>query len=368
MAKGKSTSTKNTKKARKKKRRYSRIRIVVNIVVTLAVIFAVYKAATYTYNYMFKTVSTEQTGPNYSDVSRITVSEGDSTADIAKNLKDEGLINSELMFRFKSRFGGYDGTYKFGVYNIPSGLSDEEIMLLLQRGNSENRSITIPEGYTIEQIANYLDSEGICTHDEFINQVQNGTYNYEFLNGVPDNVTYKLEGFLYPDTYYIAEEANAEYVINVMLEQFDNIYQNQLKDKLKDSGKSVYEAVTVASIIEKEVLLDEERPIVASVIYNRLNQGMPLQIDATVIYAIGMHTDNLTVNQLQYDSPYNTYVYEGLPLGPISNPRLASIEAAIEPAETNYLYYVLESASGSNHVFCEDYDSFIAAKSAYKAN
>ena len=196
---------------------------------------------------MFKTVSTEQTGPNYSDVSRITVTEGDSTADIAKNLKDEGLINSELMFRFKSRFGGYDGTYKYGVYNIPSGLSDEEIMLLLQRGNSENRSITSPEGYTIEQRANSLDSEGICTHDEFINQVQNGTYNYEFLNGVPDNVTYKLEGFLYPDTYYIAEEANAEYVINVMLEQFDNIYQNQLKDKLKDSGKSVYEAVTVAS-------------------------------------------------------------------------------------------------------------------------
>lgn len=358
----------SAKRKRKRRKKYSRIRVAVNIIITIAVIFVVYKAAMFAYNYAFSSVSSEYKEPDYSNVSSVVIKEGSSTSDIAKALKDAELIDSEIMFRVKSRFGGYDETYKFGTYEIPDGLSDEDIMLMLQRGQSEQNSITIPEGYTIKQIASYLEEKGICTYDEFINKVQNGSYDYEFLREIPSGKEYKLEGYLYPDTYYIAVDADADYVINKMLERFENIYNNRIKEKIENSDKSLYEIITIASIIEKEIVVDEERALASSVIYNRLLEGMPLQIDATVIYAIDKHTDSLTSDELKYDSPYNTYVYSGLPKGPISNPGLPSILAALEPADTDYLYYVLESQDSSNHVFCESYNEFVNAKAAFKGN
>ena len=357
------------KKRRSNKKKYKKNRAIINIIITIAVIFVVYKAASFAYNFAYTSISSEYSEPDYSTLTTVVVEEGSSTSKIASTLKDAGLIDSELMFRVNSRLGGYDGTFRFGTYEIPAGLSDEDIMLLLQKGVlKEQILITIPEGYTVKQIASYLEEKGICTSDEFINQVQNGTFEYDFIKDIPSGSKYRLEGFLYPDTYYIAEDADANYVINKLLGKFSDIYESEIKEKLSNTDLSLYEIMTIASIVEKEIVADEERPLAASVIYNRLKDGMPLQIDATVLYAIDSHTTALTLEDLNYDSPYNTYVYPGLPLGPISNPGLSSILGALDPAETNYLYYVLESSDSKNHVFCEDYDSFLEAKAAYKSN
>ena len=298
----------------------------------------------------------------------VTIPEGATTRDIAKILKENKLIKNEFLFRLSSKMDGFDGTYRQGTYEIDTGLSKTQIMELLQTGVvMERRKVTIPEGFTVKQIAERAFEAGVCIVQEFFDECNTGTFDYEFLQGLPDR-EYRLEGYLFPSTYFLSDEMTAHDLIDMMLTEFDKVYK-KYKSDIEASEYTLDQIVTIASMVEKEINVPEERQRAAGVIYNRLKQdGMALGIDATVLYAVGKTGGELTAEDLNTDSPYNTRKNTGLPLGPISNPGEPSIEAAVKPESHNYLYYVLEAQGKNNHVYCETYDDFLAAKEAYQAS
>lgn len=298
----------------------------------------------------------------------ITIPEGSGTEDIAKILKENKLIGSVFGFKLTSKLEGYDGTYKQGTYEVDTGLTKRQIMELLQSGKvSANLKITIPEGYNVEQIAAKVAETEICTAEEFISECNYGTFNYDFLKDLPDR-KYKLEGYLFPDTYFLQEDMTAHDIVNMMLARFDKMYTEEYRKAVESSQYSLDEIVTIASMIEKEIKVEDERARAAGVIYNRLRDGITLGIDATVLYAVGKTSGELTQADLDIDSPYNTRKNQGLPLGPISNPGEPSFKAALYPETNEYLYYVVEAAGQDNHVFCKTYDEFLEAKAAYQAS
>ncbi|MBR4016066.1 MAG: endolytic transglycosylase MltG [Anaerotignum sp.] len=298
----------------------------------------------------------------------VTIPEGSSTEDIAKILKENKLIRSVFLFRLNSKLDGFDGTYKQGTYDIDTGLTQTQIMELLQTGKvAATQKITIPEGYTIRQIAIRAEEEGLCTAEEFISECKNGTFAYDFLEGLPDR-EFKLEGYLFPDTYFISEGMTAHDLIDMMLKRFQRMYIKEYQDVVAASGYSLDEIVTIASMIEREIKLEEERPRAAGVIYNRLQQNITLGIDATVLYAVGKVSGELTQEDLNVDSPYNTRKNNGLPLGPIANPGESAFKAAIYPETNKYLYYVVEAVGKDNHLYFETYDEFLTGKANYQAS
>ena len=234
-----------------------------------------------------------------------------------------------------------------------------EFVNLLTDSNKDKVYITIPEGYTIDDIAEKLEENNICNSKEFIDSVK----NYELPKYISNNPNkrYNLEGFLFPDTYSFNKNENADFIIKTMLNRFEKVWQEIVEDlNISIPEEEIEKKVNVASIIEKEAVVDSERSFISSVIYNRIAIGMPLQIDATVIYSYGYHIEKMYEKYLEIDSPYNTYMYYGLPIGPISNPGRASLMAALKPKETDYLYYLLESEN--THYFTDNYDDFLRRK------
>ena len=216
------------------------------------------------------------------------------------------------------------------------------------------------------QIAAEAEKCGICTADEFINEMNNGEFNYEFTKNLP-NREYYLEGYLFPDTYFISENGGARELIEKMLARFDEVYSEFVKEYADESKYTMDELVTIASIIESEIKYSAERSTAAGVIYNRLELGMMLQMDATVQYAQGLRKEVVTLEDLSIDSPYNTYKVTGLPLGPISNPGKASLIAAVTPEDNDYIYYVLKDRTSGEHFYTESYSEFLKAKEQYKS-
>lgn len=228
--------------------------------------------------------------------------------------------------------------------------------------NSASVKITIPEGYTSEQIGQALQKSGLVTEKDFMKEIASWTNNnYWFLNGVP-NDKHKLDGFLYPATYSFSKNESSKMIINEMLKAFDANIQPD-KDYIIKNNLNIRNIVVTASLIEKEASKDVDRPKIASVIYNRLAKKMPLQIDATILYVIG-HKAKLYDKDLTIKSPYNTYINKGLPPSPICNPGTKSINAAIYPAKTDYLYYVLNSKT-NQHVFSKTYTEQIKNVALY---
>lgn len=296
----------------------------------------------------------------------VVIPEGASTIAIAEILKENQLINDTWIFRIKSRIDGYDGTFQQGTYLIDTGLTSEEIMVMLQTGVVYNGDVkfTIPEGYTTVQIAEKLEEEGICTAAEFVAAANEDVYEYDFLEGIPER-EYRLEGYLFPNTYYVLEDATAYDVVEVMLDGFDAMYNEAYRELVAEGEYTLDEYVTMASIIEKEIAVADERATASGVIRNRLESGMMLQMDATVLYAMGIVKEDVTYTDLEVDSPYNTYKVTGLPLGPISNPGASSFEAALFPEDNDFIYYVVEARGQSNHLYFENYDDFLVAKNNY---
>ena len=216
---------------------------------------------------------------------------------------------------------------------------------------------TVPEGYTVDDIALKLEKEGICTKEEFIKTIK----EYELPSFVKKNSSkrYNLEGYLFPDTYIIKQDESPKDIVKAMISRFEEAFKEALKEtNMKVSDEDVETIITIASMIEKEARVDKERPLISSVISNRVSKGMKLQIDATVIYALGEHVETVLNKHLEIDSPYNTYKINGLPIGPISNPGMPSILAALKPASTDYLFYVLEKDM-KHHFFTSDEHEFM---------
>ena len=294
---------------------------------------------------------------------RVEIPAGAGTAEIARVLADAGVIENASMFRLRARLEGIDGKLRTGVYDLTTGMSYEAAVEKLLVGPPlKYVTVTIPEGFTVEQIAARLEGATGIAAEEIIalgyGQAATFADRHPYLADAYDG---SLEGFLFPKTYRIVEGSSAADVIELMLNQFDTELASVDLSYANELGLSLSDVVTIASMVEREARVADERPLVASVIYNRLEKGMRLEIDATIEYVIKENRPRLLLSDLEIDSPYNTYRNAGLPPGPIASPGLASLQAAAEPADTAFIYYVLTSADGS-HTFTETYEEFLIAK------
>ncbi len=292
----------------------------------------------------------------------IVVAENFTIDDVADSLKEGGIIQYPILFKLFAGFSHASEKIDPGEYEISSQLDYRAIVTHLQRGAAEaaTTKLTIPEGKTVKQTFKMLEEAKVCTVAELEEYAKNGELDYSFLS--PDKLgsDTRLEGFLFPDTYEFYEEASPKYTIEKFLDNFKRRITEEMYAQAGEMGRSFDEILTVASMIEMEAASDAERPRIASVIYNRLNSSSfgYLQIDATVQYALGERKDKLSYDDLAVDSPYNTYTNKGLPPGPIANPGLASIKAALNPESTSYYYYALRK--DGTHKFFTNYSEFEA--------
>lgn len=284
-----------------------------------------------------------------------------------KKLKKQNKIKIIVIFSLISLFIFVSTSLiSISVYSIYKQHKKYEQQALEQSAPKE-LTLLIKEGQTQQDIANSLEQMGVMTADQFMNACNNTTFDYSFLISMPKDTQRKskLEGYLYPDTYFIYDNSTPEMVINKLLTRFDELFTSETIKKASDMGLSIDEVVTIASIIEREVKYAPEKPIVASVVFNRLKQGMKLQMDATTLYAKGEHNDRTLIEDTKIQSPYNTYYVDGLPIGPICNPSIDTINAVLNPAKTDYLYYVLKNEQTGEHFFTSDYNEFLKAKEEY---
>ncbi|MDR1953412.1 MAG: endolytic transglycosylase MltG [Clostridiales Family XIII bacterium] len=307
--------------------------------------------------------------PESSEPIPFAVEQGASTTDIAKALEEQGLIRSAIFFKLHSRFTHSDGNYRSGNVNLSRAMSTDEIIEALisevKDPSGDVTRFTIPEGYNTLQTMRVLVEKGLTNETAFMNEVEHGTFDYEFLRDAPAGPA-RLEGFLYPETYEVYTDASAHDIIDKMLGQFDKLFKSEYYDKAAEMGISVRDAVTMASLIERESKTEEERPIMAGVFYNRLKADMALQSCASIQYILGEPKEFLTDADTQIESPYNTYLNKGLPPGPICSPRMASVTAALYPDDNDYIYFVVSEKLDGTHNFSADYNKFLKDKAAYQ--
>ncbi|MDR1665118.1 MAG: endolytic transglycosylase MltG [Clostridiales bacterium] len=288
-------------------------------------------------------------------------------AEVAKELEELGIIGNQYLYRLELFLKGSSKTYKAGEYTLNQNMNNTEVNVTLRTPKVEtvpDNIITIPEGYTLSDIATYLDDRALVKYDDFLEACATHEFSFSFLEGLPERPN-RLEGYLFPDTYYISPEPTADEVIDKMLARFDEIFSDEYRSRAEELGWSIDQVVTMASVIEKEVNVSAERPKVSQVIYNRLNLNMALQMDCTVQYALNKPKERLLYSDLEVDSPYNTYLYPGLPVGPIANPGDDCFRAALFPEEGDWLYYVLMDEETGEHYFTDDFDDFNNAKARY---
>lgn len=286
----------------------------------------------------------------------VTIPEGSSSPKIAEILKENDVIESKYLFLLRHKLSKYSGKLQYGTFEFNTNDSLGKILetLATQGAKKSTVTLTVPEGYSVERIKARVVEIGLCTDSEFEAALRKD-YDYPFLKSVPQNpnIKYRLQGFLYPSTYEFYSDATAETVIKTMLDEF----QKQTKDL---NVADFYTTITCASLIEREAKLDNEREIISGVIHNRIKENMLLQIDASVVYTIsdGMYNvERVLYRDLEINSPYNTYKYTGLPVGPICSPGIKSIKAAIAPANHNYLYYHTDTTKNDgSHIFTETFE------------
>ncbi len=293
---------------------------------------------------------------------QIEIPKGASTQQIAGRLVANGVVGNANMFRLRARLDGADGKFKPGVYDLSTGMDYETVIMRLEEGPPLlYYTVTIPEGFTLAQIAERVQAKTGIPAAEFERLASKEASRFAASHGfLRFNSTPTLEGYLFPKTYRVKKGATAADVIEMMLDQFGKETQDVDMSYAASKGLTPHDVVSIASMIERETRLAKERPIVSSVIYNRLDRGMRLEIDATVQYVVG-NKKRLLYSDLRVQSPYNTYLHKGLPPGPIASPGLPSIEAAAHPRSSGYIYYVLTGRDGS-HTFTKDRDAFLKAK------
>ena len=294
----------------------------------------------------------------------VTIPYGTSTQRIGTILEEQGVIKSGDRFKLYARIHGFNGKLEAGDYILSKSMNLDEIMNMMTEGFTKGVRFTVQEGLTVEQVAAKLEKEGLTDKDEFLYEVEHGEFDYKYIPFLPAGKD-RLEGFLMPNTYEVNKDATAHDIIDRMLLQFDRVYKDEYYERATKMGYDLNQIVNIAAMIERETRVEDERKIVASVIYNRLNANMLLQIDATVQYALGEQKERLLNKDLEIDSPYNTYKVKGLPKGPICSPGENSIIAALYPDETDYIYYVLDASLNGSHRFSKDYDTFLKNKSEY---
>lgn len=306
-------------------------------------------------------------------VKEVTVSENTDLISLAKQLDDEGVINYGTIFKLYVRIKGDNDGVLAGSYSLNPNMDYGQIIdTLVNASSKETIQITIPEGYSIAQIKQLLLDEHVCTEDALNEALNEHPFKHTFLQDELPATEGWLEGYLFPDTYEIYK-GNATVVdaINKMLNNFETKYDAEIQAGAENLGRSMHDIVTIASLIEREAQVDSERATIAGVIYNRLNNSSEfpyLQVDASVLYGLGRTGGKLSEEDLKSDTPYNLYIKQGLPPGPICNPGYASLYAASHPEQHNYYYYV--AMPDGTHLFAnsyEEHEANIATSNAAQA-
>lgn len=283
-------------------------------------------------------------------VVEVFIPKGSSPHKISQILKDSDVIYSKKLFIALIKFRGYSTKLQAGLYDFNKKDSLSAIIEKIKNGESKNIKVTIPEGFNIKQIAHALSQHNICNEEKFINLA----------------AEQEMEGYLFPNTYFLLPQMSETEVIKVMNDDFNKYWTKEKEERLKQINKTKRDVIILASIVEKEAVADSERPIIAGVFLNRLAKGMRLESCSTVLYAMGINKERLSFEDLKFESPYNTYRYKGLPPGPICNPGAKAIDAVLYPEMTDSLYFV--SKGNGTHYFSSTFEQHVKNKIVSKKN
>lgn len=286
----------------------------------------------------------------------VTITEGESLGDVTAELKEKGLVKYGYLFQLFASFTHKAEKITAGSYELSTVMDYSALLNNISSTSAyrETVTVTIPEGYTVEEIFKLMENKGVCSYNDLLKVAQEETFDFDFLKDVKTTKEKRLEGYLFPDTYEFYKGADAKSVINTMLKNFDERFDSKMEAEMQLLGYSKNDIIIMASIIEKETDGGDQRNI-ASVLQNRLKNTWAtpkgyLQVDSTIQYLLKERKKKLTDKDLEIDSPYNTYKNPGLPIGPICNPGLTAIQAALEPNKTNYYYFML-GKDGTTHFF-----------------
>lgn len=301
---------------------------------------------------------------------------GQSSKEIAKNLESQGIIKNDWVFWAYAWLKGESDELKSGTYVLSPSMPASKILDKIVSGDTLKEKLTIIEGWNLRDLAWHFENRGMFQAEELMELAGFPPYaesargmpgnedfskQYDFLSDKPKNIT--LEGFLFPDTYLIDPEATLKEIVEEVLLNFNEKLTPDLRAEIKNQNKSIFEIITMASLLEKEVRTYDDKQMVAGVLWKRLEINMPLQVDATITYLTAKKTTQITKNDLAIDSPYNTYQYFGLPLGPIANPGIDSVKAAIYPKSNGFWYYL--STPEGETIFSETLEQHNTAKVKY---
>lgn len=342
------------------------VAIVSSVILALIVIIGVS-------GYFYVKSALKPLDPDSTEEITVEIPIGSSLNSISTILESEGIIKSAKVFKYYTKFKN-ETQFQAGTYQLTKSMTLDEIIESLKTGKVYRKplfTITIPEGLTLEQISKIVEEKTNHTADQFMKLVTNSEFVNNMIATYPDILTdevlqgdirYSLEGYLFPATYDFYEDPSLEEIVVKMIEQTNTVIAEYRLD-IESKKFTVHELLTFASLLEEEATAKTDRETIASVFYNRLEKNMPLQTDPTVLYALGTHKDKVLYEDLKVKNPYNTYINPGLPPGPIANSGKMSIEAALHPSNTEFLYFLADK-NGNNH-FAKTYDEHLKNKQKY---
>lgn len=298
----------------------------------------------------------------------ITIRPGERLSDIARSLQSSAIITNQYLFMLLAKYRGCSRKIQAGEYAFSGEQTPEKILYMLIKGKVKLHRFTIPEGFNTKEIAAVVENAGFGTSYDFMKLATDSSFIASLgIHAIyPETKITSLEGYLFPETYLFPAGTDQKKIISAMVARFDRVFLPEWRDRCQESGLSVHQMVILASIIEKETADASERPIVSSVFHNRLKLGMRLESDPTVIYGIPDFNGNITKKDLLTVTPYNTYAIYGLPSGPISNPGKLSLQAAIFPSKSNFIFFV--SKKDTTHHFSKTLEEHNMAVRRYQLN
>lgn len=345
-------------------------KIVTVITLTLIVLFLVIGIG----GYIYVKSALKPLNPDTKETITVEIPIGSGISTIASTLENAGIIKNARIFKYYAKFKN-ESQFQAGTYDLTPAMTLDEIIESLKTGVVYHKpvlSLTIPEGLTIEQMGKRIEKNTNFTADEFVTLVTSDDFVNKMMQSYPnlitkdvlgDNIRYSLEGYFYPATYpFYDKKPSLEEIAETMIRQMDELVLGY-KEAIVARGMTVHEFLTFASLLEEEATAQTDRETIASVFYNRIETGMPLQTDPTVLYALGAHKNQVLYKDLEVDNPYNTYKNTGLPPGPIAGPGKVSMEAALNPTDTDYLYFLADK-EGNNH-FSKTYDEHLVKVEKY---
>lgn len=361
----------------KMQERKSEVKIVRKIVAIVAIALVLILGIVGLIGYNYVKSALKPVDPDATKTIAVEVPIGSGLSSISTLLEEKGLIKDARVFKYYAKFKN-ESQFQAGKYDLSQSMTLDELIKSLKTGKVYRTPVfamTIPEGLTLEQIGNIVEKKTPYTQKEFMDLVTSDTFVQQMKAKYPelvtdavlaDNIRYDLEGYLFPATYsYFEEKPTLESIVDEMVGAMDKVVKNY-SDALTEKQMSVHQLITFASLLEEEATAQTDRETIASVFYNRINQGMPLQTDPTVLYALGSHKDRVLYKDLEVDNAYNTYKNKGLPPGPIAGAGKTSIEAVLNPSETDYLFFLADK-QGVNH-FSKTYDEHLQKEQKYLRN